>query len=113
MTRGSGCGWRRGVARLTIGLAATALLITTGTPALVSPAGAVAAKTSAHDRAGVVRRGATLTPKPKKKKKAATHRLGKRDYAEFALLALAPFIVMALFLLASGYRRESRASPGP
>ncbi|MGO9874996.1 MAG: hypothetical protein ACLPVY_14475, partial [Acidimicrobiia bacterium] len=58
-------------------------------------------------------RGRTVKPTAKKKKKAATYRLGKRDYAEFALLALAPFVVMALFLLASGYRRESRASPGP
>jgi len=101
------------MAPLAMGLAAMGLLVTMGAPTLVSPAGAAAVRTAAHDRAGVVLRGRTVKPKAKKKKKAATSRLGKRDYAEFALLALAPFVVMTLFLLASGYRRESRASPGP
>ena len=101
------------MAPVAVGLAAMALLVTLGTPALVSQAGAAAAKPATHHRAGVFLRGRTVKPKAKKKKKAAGHRLGKRDYAEFALLALAPFVVMTLFLLASGYRRESQASPGP
>ena len=55
-------------------------------------------------------------PKPKaKKKKAKTTaagtnaiHLGKRDYAEIALLALAPFVIVALYLVGYGYRLETR-----
>jgi hypothetical protein len=93
-------------------VAALAFLVTIAAPALAAPAGAGATKTAKHNSASDSRRVRTVKPKAKKKK-AATGRLGKRDYAEFALLVLAPFVVMALFLFVSGYRRQSRAALGP
>ena len=106
MTRGWGVGRQGGTI-----VAAFALLVICGTPVFVSPA---AAATKAVRRNGAAVSPRVRTAKPKTKtKKAATGRLGKRDYAEFALLVLAPFIVMALFLGVSGYRRESQVSHGP
>jgi hypothetical protein len=106
MTRGLGVGRRCGAA-----VAASALLILVGAPVLVSPA-AAATNAAKHRGAAVSLRARTLKPKAKKKT-ATTGRLGKRDYAEFALLVLAPFVVMGLFLFVAGYRRESRLSHGP
>ncbi|HTD50814.1 MAG TPA: hypothetical protein VK771_09450 [Acidimicrobiia bacterium] len=105
MTRGWGVGRRCGIV-----VGALAVLIMCSAPAFVAPAGATNA--AKHKGVAVTLRGRAVKPKPKKKK-AATGRLGKRDYAEFALLVLAPFVVMGLFLYVSGYRRESRASHGP
>jgi len=105
MTRG-GVGRRWGTA-----VAALALLVLVGAPGVVSPA-AAATKAAKRNHAAVSLRARTLKPTAKKKQ-AATRRLGKRDYAEFALLALAPFVVMGIFLFVSGYRRESRAVHGP
>jgi hypothetical protein len=106
MTRG----WKAG-RRFAMAVAAMALLVTITAPAL--SAAATVTKPANHNRARDSTRVGAVKPKAKKKKKAATGRLGKRDYAEFALLVLAPFVVMALFLLASGYRRQSRAALGP
>jgi hypothetical protein len=59
------------------------------------------------------------TPKKgprKKSSKAKTSggiRLGKRDYAEIALLAVAPFLVVGLFLIGAGRRREQATNPTP
>jgi len=106
MTRGWGVGRRCGAV-----IAMLALVVVGGAPLVVSPA-AAATKAAKHDGAAVLLRARTVKPKPKKKK-AATGRLGKRDYAEFVLLVLAPFVVMGLFLFVSGYRRELRVSHGP
>jgi hypothetical protein len=106
MTRGWGVGRRCGIV-----VGALALLVMCGAPVFVSPA-AAATKAAKHNRVEVSLRARTVKPKPKKKK-VASGRLGKRDYAEFALLVLAPFVVMGIFLYVSGYRRESRVSHGP
>jgi uncharacterized membrane-anchored protein len=55
-----------------------------------------------------------LVKKPKKHVGAAStgFHLGKRDYVEFVLLALSPFVVVGLFLFGSGSRRLAQVPTG-
>ena len=52
-------------------------------------------------------------PKRSKTAKSSSNglHLSNRDYVEFALLALSPFVFMGLFLFASGYRRLNATPP--
>jgi uncharacterized membrane-anchored protein len=58
--------------------------------------------------------GHAFVKKPKQRVGAAAtgFHLGTRDYVEFVLLALSPFVLMGLFLFGSGYRRLTQLTSG-
>ena len=98
-------------------LALLVLALTFGIVAvgLVAPAAANAGVTHARAtqaQAHADLRSAASAKKPKKAKHAAGHPWGKKDIAEIAALAIAPFAIMGLLMFASGYRRMHKAAPG-
>ena len=97
-------------------ITAIALTLAITAPGLVAPASAAAAVNPPKHR--VARgfsgtRAAAKKPTKPKQAKASTHvPWAKRDLAEMALLAVAPFVAIGLLLFFEGSRRLRRAAPG-
>ena len=115
---------RRGLAIAAIAVAFAATVPGFGFRRAAPAGAAVTASHSANEMSRPDRRRPASVPQtktvkaPVKKRRKATStaaglHLGKRDYAEFALLALAPFVVMGMFLFGSGYRRVRGGALGP
>ena len=120
---------KAGVARRYLAIAAIAIAFAVTLPGLgfrrLAPVGAVVPAShatngmSGRDRPGPasVRETKTVKTPEKRRKKARSTvtglHLGNRDYVEFGLLALTPFVVMGLFLFGSGYRRLQDGSFDP